>query len=228
MESKSDLIDATMPRSPARPETAAMRNDDALDPAIARLLADASDGDATAWDGIYRLLYDDLHRIARSEIRRLAIATHSPTSLISETWLKFARTRIPAASRGHLVALLARAMRFVLVDQARRGTAAKRGRDVLVSAPADAHDALHDALKLEQLLSIHNALQSLEALDPRLARVVELRYFGGLGEAEIASLSGLTVRTVRRDWRKARAFLQAQLDPDEAASPHASPPRDRT
>lgn len=210
-------MDATAPPAPVQHDAIGKRDGDALDPAIARLLAEASDGDAAAWDAIYRLLYDDLHRIARSEIRRLAIATHSPTSLISETWIKLARADVPAASRGHLVALLARAMRFVLVDQARRTTAGKRGRDVLVATPASEHDAACGSLALDQLLSVHCALQSLETLDPRLARVVELRYFGGLDEAAIASLLGVTVRTIRRDWRKARAFLQAQLGAPDAA-----------
>ncbi|MEN5059426.1 ECF-type sigma factor [Luteimonas sp. TWI1416] len=222
-------MNATVHPAPARSDSTALRDGDALDPAIARLLAEAGDGDAAAWDTIYRLLYDDLHRIAKSEIRRLAIASHSPTSLISETWIKLARAHVPADSRAHLVALLARAMRFVLVDQARRATASKRGRDILVVASAEARAVPGDALELDQLLSIHSALQALETLDPRLAQVVELRYFAGLDEAEIASLLDVAVRTVRRDWRKARAFLQAQLDRPVGTRPGPSQPTgDRT
>lgn len=212
-------MNATVHPTPEAQEATRGRDGDALDTAIARLLAEAGDGDTAAWDTIYRLLYDDLHRIARSEIRRLAIPTHSPTSLVSETWIKLARAHVPAASRGHLVALLVRAMRFVLVDQARRATTGKRGRDVLVAALGDAHEVACDSPALDQVLSIHSALQSLETLDQRLARVVELRYFGGLDETETASLLGVAVRTVRRDWRKARAFLQAQLDCPVATGP---------
>ncbi|KLJ00639.1 hypothetical protein WQ56_09025 [Luteimonas sp. FCS-9] len=190
------------------------------------MLDQAGDGHDAAWDEIYRLLYDDLHRIARSEIRRQAIASHSPTSLISETWIRLARADIPATSRAHLVALLARAMRFVLVDQARRAMAGKRGRHLLVVSTDDERDAVPGPVELDRLLSIHGALQALERLDRRLARVVELRYFGGLGEAEIASLLGVTERTVRRDWRKARAFLQAELGmPGIAAPPRTTDAR---
>lgn len=178
---------------------------------ITRLLASAEAGQADAWHRIYDLLYDDLHRIARSQIRRQAGSVLSPTSLVSETWLKLAGAELDVGNRHHLTMLIARAMRFVLLDEARRVLADKRqaGAGTVVLDEEIAQPGARD--RLEQLLALDQALDGLACLDERLARVVELRYFGGLTEEEVAGMLSLNVRTIRRDWRRARAYLLDRL-----------------
>lgn len=182
------------------------------DDSITDLLHAAQAGQAHAWDRIYTLLYQDLHRIARSQARQQRDLGMSPTSLVSETWLRLVNAEVAAATRPHLLALLARAMRFVLVDEARRKLTDKRGQGVVLVPLEAQHDVAEAAQSAEYMLALQQALEALEALDPRLVKVVELRYFGGLSETEVADLLQRNVRTVRRDWRKARAFLACQLD----------------
>ncbi|MGO4260525.1 ECF-type sigma factor [Lysobacter sp. TAB13] len=177
---------------------------------VTALLAAAHDGRADAWQRIYSLLYADLHRIARSQIRQQGGPRLSPTSLISETWLRLAHSELPVESRAHLTSLIARAMRFVLLDEARRTLADKRGSAIDFTALNDHAESGSEA-RLEQLLALDQALDSLAGFDERLAQVVELRYFGGLSEQEIADGFSLNVRTVRRDWRRARAYLLMRL-----------------
>ena len=182
---------------------------------VTRLLGDAGSGKSGAWNRIYTLLYRDLHQIARAQIRQQRRAhVRSPTSLISETWLKLAGADFSVENRAHLVALVARAMRFVLLDEVRRALAEKRGEgmDLL---PLDETTEPVQTSRLEQLLILDQALTDLGKLDERLAQVVEMRYFGGLSELEIADVLKVTERTVRRDWRKARAFLFSHLGEGE-------------
>ncbi|MEL1265883.1 ECF-type sigma factor [Pseudoxanthomonas putridarboris] len=178
---------------------------------VTRLLVDVEEGNDEAWNQIYNLVYHDLHRIARSLVRQHVQPGISPTSLVSETWLRLARSQFSARCRSHLTSLIARAMRFVLLDEARRTLTTKRGNNPFTESLSETHELAVDS-QLEQLLEINEALERLVRVDSRLARVVELRYFGGLEEEEIGEILGITVRTVRRDWRKARAFLQSQLD----------------
>lgn len=180
---------------------------------VTRLLEEAQHGCADAWDRIYSLLYQDLHRIARSQIRQSAkgIQAFTPTSLISETWLRLANADAPASSRAHLTCLIARAMRFVLVDEVRRLLTEKRGDGINFVELNDSLDPSFHAPP-EQILVLNQALESLALMDERLAKVVELRYFGGLNEREIAEVFDVTERTVRRDWRKARAYLASHLE----------------
>lgn len=183
--------------------------DDAVE-SVTRLLVDAEDGDDAAWNRIYSLVYHDLHRIARSQIRMHFQPGVSPTSLISEAWIKLARAQASASSRPHLMSLVARAMRFVLLDEARRSMAGKRGGDAHVEGLSSVADPGIDP-EIVELLALDKALEALSAIDERLGKVVELRYFGGLDDAEIATLLGVNERTIRRDWRKARAYLQSHL-----------------
>lgn len=177
---------------------------------FARLLEAADAGRTEAWNRIYAMLYADLHRIARSQIRRQAGPRLSPTSLISETWLKLSGARLNVTGRRHFTSLVARAMRFVLLDETKRALSESHGEGGRVAL----HDTVAETrsdIRLEQLLSLNQALNALSEIDARLARVVELRYFGGLCEREVADVLGVTERTVTRDWRKARAFLLAHL-----------------
>lgn len=177
---------------------------------LTHLLAEADGGRTEAWHRIYALLYDDLHRIARSQIRRQAGLQLSPTSLISETWLKLSGAKLQVASRRHLTSLIARAMRFVLLDETRRALTEARSDAARATLPDDVVDPKAET-RLEQLLSLDQALDGLAAIDERLARVVELRYFGGLGEEEAADVLGVNARTISRDWRRARAYLLDRL-----------------
>ena len=175
------------------------QNTDDLPPpdqaSVTQLLCDVEKGQAGAWNQIYALLYRDLHQIARSQIRQQRRShVRSPTSLISETWLKLASADFSVENRAHLVALVARAMRFVLLDEVRRALAEKRGEgmDLL---PLDENTEPAQTSRLEQLLILDQALNDLAKLDARLAQVVEMRYFGGLSELEIAGVLKVTERT---------------------------------
>lgn len=196
-----------------QPSPAPAAHIDAIE-SVTLLLLEAEEGNESAWNNIYSLVYHDLHRLARSQIRLHADPGLSPSSLVSEAWIKLARSRASANCRPHLMSLIARAMRFVLLDEARRSFSEKRGGN----ARHDDISAINQIQvdnRIEELLALDQALERLAGIDVRLARVVELRYFGGLEESEIGSLLGVTERTVRRDWRKARAYLQSQLgNPD--------------
>ena len=176
---------------------------------VTLLLARARAGDAAALSAAYSAIYDELKRAARQQLRRMG-DDFQTTALVHEAWLKLAGgAQLAAVDRNHLLALSARAMRQVLVDDARARKADKRGggqEALTLTARMDAGErAALEVLVLDDLL------KRLHALDERAAQVVELRYFGGYEEAEIAAMLGVTERTVRRDWRKARAFLYREM-----------------
>lgn len=177
---------------------------------VTALLAASSRGDGAAQDRLFTLLYDELRRCARAQLRGNAGLTLSTTALVNETYVKLAAAaQLNTSSRQHFMALAARAMRQVMVDHARRVQADKRGGGAVMvtlddSLPDDPGDAL-DVLALDQ------ALNTLEQIDERAARVVQLHFFGGLAFPEVAELEGLTVRTVMRDWQAARALLAAEM-----------------
>ncbi len=177
---------------------------------ITRLLVDAQAGEDGAWNRIYGLLYGDLHRIARAQVRQRASGRISATSLVSESWLRLSGAHFSVENRRHFTALVARAMRFVLMDEVRRDLAEKRGDGQRALSLNEGIDTGEDSA-LEEMIALDAALTRLSRLDARLAQLVELRYFGGLDESEIADVLGVTDRTLRRDWRKARAFLFTQL-----------------
>ena len=178
---------------------------------VTALLRRAEEGDGEALDRVFPLIYRELQRIARAQLgRERAGHTLEPTALVSEAYLKLAnRPPSGAENRAHFVAVAARAMRQVLVDHARARAATKRGGGAapltLNEDLAGAHSDPADVLALDQ------ALERLDELDTRLRRVVELRYFGGLQDEEIAQVLGVTRRTVQRDWVKARAWLHREL-----------------
>ena len=172
------------------------------------LLARARAGDPQAMGAAFSAVYDELERSARAQLRRMR-DDFQTTALVHEAYLKLGGAQLAAQDRNHLLALSARAMRQVLVDDARARKADKRGGGqdalTLTASLGNAERAAVDVLALDELLG------SLHTLDERAAQIVELRYFGGYEEAEIAQMLGLSDRTVRRDWRKARAFLLAEL-----------------
>ena len=174
------------------------------------LLARARAGDAQALGAAYAAVYEELKRAARAQLRRMR-DNFQTTALVHEAYLKLAGGQLAAQDRNHLLALSARAMRQVLVDDARARKADKRGGGqdalTLTASLGGVEKVAVDVLALDELLA------SLHTLDERAAQIVELRYFGGYEETEIAQMLGLSDRTVRRDWRKARAFLLAELQP---------------
>ena len=178
---------------------------------ITMLLADVHAGRAETWDKIYELLYREIHTLARSKLWRSRYHTLTPTALINETWLKLSSATIKAENRNQLIALMAATMRSVLLDEAKRKLTEKRGGDTQTFSLSDGWDHGEES-QLEQLVAIDTALNDLKKVMPRMARVVELRYFGGLQEQEIATVLEVTVRTVRRDWSAARVFLMKKIE----------------
>lgn len=170
---------------------------------------DPVDGAGNArYDAQFERLYDQLHSLARRELGNSARTSLDTTSLLHEAFLKLGDNTPEFADAGHLLAVASRAMRFVLVDHVRSQTADKRGggmeRVPLLTGLAD--EAGHD---MSDLLEIDRGLGALQALEPRLVSVVECRYFGGMDFPEIARALQISERTAQRDWRRARAFLQA-------------------
>lgn len=156
-----------------------------------------------SFDAVYRVL----HRLAGKQMRRGRRATLDTTGLVHEAWIKVAGEPREFESRAHFLAVAATAMRQILVDHARRRNAKKRGGAVIVTSLSN----VGVPSNIEDVIAIDRALSRLAELDERLARVVEWRFFAGLDEADIADALDVDVRTVRRDWRKARAFILNEL-----------------
>ena len=181
---------------------------------ITVLLEAARGGDKGALDTVLATLYRELHGMARRQLAGQHGHTLDATALVHEAYLKLAGRGASSArfdDRAHFFAYAASAMRSVVVDYARQRLAQKRGGDLhrVTGLPED----LEGGLRLdEDLLGLDVALNRLAAVDPRLSQVVELRYFAGLSEVEIAALMERSERSIRRDWQKARMFLLASLD----------------
>lgn len=178
---------------------------------ITRLLIDWGNGNETALESLTPLVYDELHALAKRYLGHGRGQTLQPTELIGELYLRLIDPRAPMAweSRSHFFGIAARLMRLVLVDHARSRAAAKRGGgsdrvtldETAVLAPGRAPD----------VLEVDEALSRLAAVDERKARVIELRYFGGMKREEIAAALRLTVPTVKRDLRLGEAWLRRAL-----------------
>jgi len=189
---------------------------------ITELLGDLRAGRREAFDQMLPLVYAQLRRAARRELAVRPSDSLSTTALVHELYLKFSRSeRADWRDRAHFLGVAAVAMRHILVDRARRRTAEKRGgpmRHVTLDDDLTAADG-----QAESLLELHEALDDLAKLDQRLARVVECRFFGGMTEQETADALHIAVRTVRRDWTKARGLLYQALCND-ADCADATPP----
>jgi RNA polymerase sigma factor (TIGR02999 family) len=175
---------------------------------VTRLLRAARDGDADAIDRIVPLVYEDLRRLARRQLGRgFGHESVRPTELVHEAYVKLSAGGAEAAvDRAHFLAIAARAMRQVLVNEARHHKAAKRGGGWKRATLSGSHWVAD--VDVDELLTLNDAL---EELDPRQRQVVDCRFFGGMEEREIAEALGITERTVRRDWVKARAWLSRAL-----------------
>ena len=182
------------------------------EPSLTLLLAAARSGDRASLDRVFDRVYADLSRLARAQLRRTrGLSGFDTTALVHEFYLRVSRTdRLTPVDRAHFFSLAARAMRQVLLSEAARMQRLKRGGGLsVVALPDEVEDPA--SWQAGQLLAVDVALESLERESPALARIVELRFFGGLTEAEIGSVLGCSERTVRREWRKARAYLRVEL-----------------
>ena len=177
---------------------------------VTQLLEAARKGEDGALDRIVPLVYDELRQLAARQLRReRAGHTLHATALVHEAYVKLAGGgAVEAADRGHFMAIAARAMRQVLVDHARRRNAEKRGGGWEQTTLSDGDAPLE--FQPDELLALD---QALEELDERQRQVVECRFFAGMEEEEIAAVLGVSARTVRRDWVKARAWLYRSLYP---------------
>lgn len=181
---------------------------------ITLLLDAARDGDRGALDQVLATLYQELHTMARRQLAGQHGHTLDATALVHEAYLKLSgRREAKFDDRAHFFAYAASAMRSVVIDYARQRLAQKRGGDLhrVTDLPQD----LEGGVRLdEDMLGLDTALTRLSDVDARLAHVVELRYFAGLSELEIAALLQRSERSIRRDWQKARLFLLASLKDD--------------
>ncbi|HTE51739.1 MAG TPA: sigma-70 family RNA polymerase sigma factor [Kofleriaceae bacterium] len=183
---------------------------DAPPGAVTQLLRAWSEGDADARDRLLPMVYRELRRTAASYLRReRPDHTLAATALVHEAYLRLVGQDAPYASRGHFFALAASMMRRVLVDHARARAAAKRPRPELQLTLDEALPAVLP--RAFELLGLDRALTELAAFDARQARLVELRYFGGLTAAETAEVLGVSPTTVKREWNLARAWLYRHL-----------------
>lgn len=211
--SEHPVNDPEAERAPAQEANA--RAPDAA--TVTRLLGSLNDNDASAREALLLLLYNDLRAQASSYFRaQRADHTLQPTALVHEAFMRIAgNASITFEGRSHFLAVAAMAMRNVLADHARRRRAEKRGgeweRVTLTGLGSDDGERMIDALDLDE------ALAALQREDERQAKIVELRFYGGLSVDEVALILGVSPRTVDLDWRMARAWLRNRLDEERRA-----------
>ena len=179
---------------------------------ITRLVSELQSGDASAREKLLEVAYDELKRLAQGLMHReRPDHTLQPTALVNEAWLRLAdQTRVEWSGRAHFMAIAAQAMRRILLDHARAKHSAKRGGgwrvvelDTGMIGPEEDHGL--------DLIALDEALGKLGALSPSQARLVELRFFGGLAMDDVAQVLGVSVRTAEREWRFAKAWLLREL-----------------
>ena len=178
---------------------------------ITELLAEWRDGNQSALDELYPLVYDELHRLARRYMsRERKDHTLQTTALINEAYVRLVdQKNVNWANRSHFFAISAQIMRRILIDHARRHAYAKRGGGAQQVSLEEVAAITPDQGR--ELMRLDEALKSLAERDPRRSQVVELRYFGGLNNEEIAGVLHVSENTVTRDWNMARAWLYQQL-----------------
>jgi len=177
---------------------------------VTRLLGEFQRGDKEAINQLLPLVYDELHKLARSYFRReRGEHTLQPTALVHEAYLRLVDQHAPMESRGHFLAVAATQMRRILLDYARKHHAARRGgggQKVLLEDTM----AISEQKPVDMIL-LDKALTKLGALDDTLGRLVELRFFGGLSVEETGQVMGVSAATVKRGWASARAFLHREI-----------------
>lgn len=181
---------------------------------LTELIRRAACGERAALDRVFALLYPELHRLARARLQTQGRVAHlDTTALVHECFLRLVDgARLSVADRPHFFGYAATTMRNIIIDIAREQAALRRGGGVApLRLDTDAGFAPEAGESAQTLLQVNEALLALEQVDPGLGKIVEMRYFAGYSEPEIAGLLGISERTVRRQWQKARAFLVVQL-----------------
>ena len=178
---------------------------------ITRLLRRWAEGDADAFDRLVPIVYDRLRQLARQRLRGAPGATLDTTGLVHEAYLKLADApQVTLRDRSHFLALASRVMRNLLTDHARARRAAKRGGGAEVLGLVEEAAWMPDD-DLDAVTALDDALRRLETLDARQSRILEQRYFGGLSLEETAAALGVSLATVKRELRSARAWLAAEM-----------------
>ena len=181
---------------------------------VTRLLLEiGNSGDQAALDQLLPLVYDELRRVARSHLNRERRGEHTlqPTTLVHEAYIRMVgQAGMHWESRIHFFATAARVMRHILIDHARARISEKRGGSDLRRLPLEEAINISDE-KSGEILALDEALKTLATLDEQEARIVELRYFGGMSNEEIAAALNIGTATVTRSWRTAKAWLQTQI-----------------
>jgi len=179
------------------------------DSPVDELLKSLSEGDRSSLDDIFALVYNELHRLAHQVKGGSSSNTVNTTALIHEAYIKLAGHG-KWENKLHFMRTAAKAMRHILISKAREKVALKRGGEqVDVTFEEEVHNT--ETVSAEEMLSIDQAIIALEKVDPRMAQVVEYRYFAGLSIEDTAGLLDVSERTIKRDWRTARAFLANEL-----------------
>lgn len=182
-------------------------------PSVTELLAELTGGNHDVVNALLPLIYDELHGMAEHQLRReRRNHTLNATALVHEAYLKLVdQTRVSWQNRAHFLGVASQAMRRILINYAHQRRAQKRGGEMIATTFDD--DLVPRETRVEQLIDLDEALTRLKTLSERQAAVVEYRFFGGLTHEEVAEVLGVSVPTVRRDWRLARAWLRRELEP---------------
>lgn len=181
---------------------------------ITQLLQEASSGDREAADHLYGQVYDELRRIAHHRLsKHRPGATLNTTALVHEAYLRLVdQDAIEWQDRSHFFAVASRAMRFIIIDYARKWSAQKRGGHLDKISLSNLQIGAEK--RVADLLTLNDALEALHAVSPRQSQLVEYRFFGGLTYREIAEVTGRSVPTVKRDWQRARTWLYHAMQSD--------------
>lgn len=178
------------------------------------LLKQASSGDRAALDQVYAQVYPELKRVARSRLRQQGRGDNmNTTTLLHESFIRLVNAHeLQLDDRRHFFAYAARVMHNIIIDSARQSLSQRRGSGAVhETLGGDAALEVADNRVSDEMIRVSDALQELQTLEPELAQIVEMRYFGGYSESEIGELQGVTERTVRRRWDRARAWLYTAL-----------------
>jgi RNA polymerase sigma factor (TIGR02999 family) len=180
---------------------------------LTELIQKVADGDLAARDELFAAAYSELRKLARSRLRDGGRNTFlETTALVHESYLRFVKAgKLRIEDRRAFFGYASKVMRSVIIDSVRERQAERRGGD-LTELTLDTQVSAELPSGEVEVLDVHEALLALEQAEPRLAQVVEMRYFGGYSELEIAEVLGVTERTVRRDWDKARLLLMSALN----------------
>lgn len=177
---------------------------------ITELIGKAREGDVQASERLFSTLYDELRRLAAGQLRGDNVMRS--TSLVHETWLKLANHgTLEVTDRSHYFAIAARVMRQIVIDHVRARGAQRRGGDVAMASLDTTAMNVAGQGRDEDVLALDDALQRLGDMDPALASLVEMRFYAGLELSEISAVIERSERSLKRDWRRARAFLQREL-----------------